>query len=138
MDFSNDYAAIAVSWTELRTFLDGTVASAAYTWDDEGGFYRVISDRVGGFQREASILKDGGADQLDFEANFRDVPAKTSEPTVTVGGLVPVKYDYIEMNYTGKDLTQMQYKLGGPTGTVVATVDYTYDLNKNVKSMKRT
>lgn len=39
-------------------------------------------------------------------------------------------YDYIENTYTGENLTQIVYKIGGSTGTIVATIVLTYDGTK--------
>lgn len=41
-------------------------------------------------------------------------------------GLVPEEYDYIQLGYTGSDLTTVTYKIGGSGGTTVATLTMTY------------
>jgi hypothetical protein len=43
-----------------------------------------------------------------------------------VSGLVPHPYDYIELSYTGDNLTGVVYKLGGAAGTTVATLTLAY------------
>jgi hypothetical protein len=40
--------------------------------------------------------------------------------------LVPEEYDYIELSYTGADLTGVIYKTGGSGGATVATLVLTY------------
>jgi len=40
--------------------------------------------------------------------------------------LVPEKYDYISLSYTGTDLTGVVYKTGGSGGTTVATLTLGY------------
>jgi hypothetical protein len=40
--------------------------------------------------------------------------------------LVPEEYDYIDLTYTGDDLTTVTYKTGGSGGTTVATLTLTY------------
>jgi len=40
--------------------------------------------------------------------------------------LVPEKYDYIALSYTGSDLTGVIYKLGGSGGTTVANLALAY------------
>lgn len=55
--------------------------------------------------------------------------------------LVPFGYDYIGFTYGGPPkrlLETMTYRSGGATGSIVATVTYTYDSNNNVISMERT
>lgn len=49
-------------------------------------------------------------------------------PTNTLNSLIPVAYDYISNTYTGVDLTQVIYKVGGSGGTTVATLTMTYSL----------
>lgn len=44
----------------------------------------------------------------------------------TINALVPTKYDYIALGYTGTDLTSVIYKLGGSGGVVVSTLALTY------------
>ena len=40
--------------------------------------------------------------------------------------LVPNSYDYIELGYTGDNLTSVVYKKGGSGGTIVATLTLAY------------
>ncbi|MBE3092818.1 MAG: hypothetical protein IMZ51_04070 [Chloroflexi bacterium] len=40
--------------------------------------------------------------------------------------LVSEKFDYIELSYTSGDLTGVIYKLGGSSGTTVATLILVY------------
>lgn len=43
-----------------------------------------------------------------------------------LGQLVPKNYDYISLSYTGENLTGVVYKLGGESGTTVATLTLAY------------
>lgn len=43
-----------------------------------------------------------------------------------LNSLVPSVYDYISLSYTGSDLTQVVYRNGGPTGTIVSTLTLDY------------
>lgn len=45
------------------------------------------------------------------------------------GSLVTVPYDYVSLSYTGTNITQAVFKVGGSSGTVVATLDMTYSGN---------
>lgn len=48
-------------------------------------------------------------------------------------------YDYIANTYDVNDnLTQVVYRLGGSTGTIVATVVMTYDGSNNLLTVERT
>ncbi len=44
----------------------------------------------------------------------------------TMNSLVPDKYDFIDMSYTGSDLTGVVFKIGGSSGTVVSTLAISY------------
>src|SRR3990167_2060132 len=55
---------------------------------------------------------------------------------VTEGLNLPV-YDYISMTYTGSNLTEIIYKLGGASGTTVATLTMTYS-GSNLISVTKT
>lgn len=55
--------------------------------------------------------------------------------------LVPTQYNYVAVSYhpTKTDLiTSVVYKIGGPSGIVVATLALTYDANDNISSVHRT
>lgn len=45
---------------------------------------------------------------------------------VQLAQLVPVQYDYIELSYTGSNLTGVVYKTGGSGGSTVATLTLAY------------
>ena len=55
--------------------------------------------------------------------------------------LVPTPKDYMSMSYGNPDfpdaVTQVIYKLGGPSGIVVATVQLTYDAEGNIATVRR-
>lgn len=51
--------------------------------------------------------------------------------------LVPEEFDFIDLNYTGADLTGVIYKTGGSGGTTVATLALTYS-GGNLDTVTRT
>lgn len=51
---------------------------------------------------------------------------KTAMDVLDVSNLVPDRYDYIELGYTGSNLTSVTYKTGGSGGTTVATLTLVY------------
>ena len=56
---------------------------------------------------------------------------------ITNGLGIPA-HDYIENSYTGNNLTQVIYRLGGSSGTIVGTVVMTYDGSDNLLTVDRT
>ena len=76
------------------------------------------------------------AEQADINAKAkRIIPVDSSGeaisnsnpfPVVTINGLVPDSYDYIELGYTGDNITTVIYKTGGSDGTTVATLTLGY------------
>lgn len=46
-------------------------------------------------------------------------------------------YDHIGMSYTDGNLTGVTYRMGGSSGTTVATMTLTYDANGNLTSVTR-
>ena len=55
----------------------------------------------------------------------------------TIPGLSVPKHDYIELGYTGSDLTSVVYKTGGSGGTTVATLTLAYNVGV-LQSVTRT
>lgn len=55
-----------------------------------------------------------------------------------INELIPSAYDFVDLSYTGNNLTQAVFKQGGSGGTVVATLNLTYDLSNNLKTVTRT
>ncbi len=56
---------------------------------------------------------------------------------INVGNLVSEAYDYVNISYTGSNATTIEYRSGGPTGLVVATLTLTYDGSNNVTSITK-
>lgn len=54
----------------------------------------------------------------------------------TLNSLVPSVYDYIDLQYSGNNLTQARFKLGGPGGTVVSTLLLVYS-GANLTSVQK-
>lgn len=82
------------------------------------GWLRAVYDRlVAGIGRTWTLAS--GADSVT-------VVAAAANPIATVDALVPTKYDYVSLGYTGDDLTSVTYKTGGSDGTTVATLTLGY------------
>ncbi len=54
----------------------------------------------------------------------------------TLNSLVPSKYDYIDLQYSGANLTRARFYLGGPSGTLVSTLILMYS-GANLSSVQR-
>jgi len=54
-----------------------------------------------------------------------------------LNSLIPSKYDYISLSYTGSDLTEVVFKIGGANGTVVSTLTLAYS-GGNLVSVTKT
>ena len=46
-------------------------------------------------------------------------------------------HDYIENTYTGSNLTKVEFKRGGASGKVVATLNMTYDGSSNLLTVTK-
>lgn len=60
-----------------------------------------------------------------------------THPITTVTGLIIPPHDFIDCSYTGSNLTQVVYKTGGSSGTVVATLTLTYDGSNNLLTVTK-
>jgi len=58
--------------------------------------------------------------------------------TDVLNKLVPEDYDYLDLGYTGSNLTSVVYKNGGAGGTTVATLTLTYDGSGNLDTVTKT
>ena len=61
----------------------------------------------------------------------------TPWPTRELAQLIAVAFDHIDLSYSGSRLIQAVYRLGGPSGSIVATVDLGYSGTKLI-SVNRT
>lgn len=77
---------------------------------------------------------DSSTDSVEVEQGVTSTPWSVAEQNV----LVPEQYDYIEIGYTSLRITSATYRLGGATGTVVATLAITYDVDNNLETVTRT
>jgi hypothetical protein len=55
----------------------------------------------------------------------------------TLEGLSIPEHDYIDLSYTGTNLTGVVYKTGGSGGTTVATLTLAYDGSDNLISVTK-
>ena len=82
-------------------------------------------------------LPNGYLNVLKFVEEVSGVYLGDGGATATINGLSVPAHDFINNTYDGKNLTKVEYYVGGAGGTLVATVDMTYDVNGNVITVSR-
>jgi hypothetical protein len=64
-------------------------------------------------------------------------PATEDGNLAKIPGIAIPIHDRIELSYAAGNLTQVVYKQGGVTGTIVATLNLSYDVNGNLISVSK-
>ncbi len=59
------------------------------------------------------------------------------DDTASIAGMAIPSNDYIALGYTSGNLTSVTYKLGGSSGTTVATLTLAYDGSNNLTSVTK-
>jgi hypothetical protein len=80
-----------------------------------------------------SLTVDGPL--TDAELRATAVPVSGTVNVLT--GLEIPEHDYIDLSYTGSNLTGVVYKTGGSSGTTVATLTLAYDGSDNLTSVTK-
>lgn len=76
-----------------------------------------------------------GSATLSVTADGVEIKNDSGNPIPTIEGLAIPEHDYIDLSYTGSNLTGVVYKTGGSGGTTVATLTLAYDGNNNLTSV---
>lgn len=58
-------------------------------------------------------------------------------PIITMSDFNTPLHDYVACTYTGSNLTRLDYKTGGASGSVVATITLSYDGSNRVTSISK-
>jgi hypothetical protein len=74
---------------------------------------------------------------LSLDAAGIEIKNDSGNPIPVVTGLEIPEHDYIDLSYTGSNLTGVVYKTGGSAGTTVATLTLAYDGNDNLISVTK-
>lgn len=74
---------------------------------------------------------------LSLDADGIEIKNDSGNPIPVVTGLEIPEHDYIDLSYTGSNLTGVVYKTGGSGGTTVATLTLAYDGNDNLTSVTK-
>ena len=81
-------------------------------------------------QPTAEELSNANQSRTQWEAESYRVNLRgETGDAMTFGGMVTEVHDYVNLTYTGTDLTTVEYYLGGAGGAVVATITMTYTAN---------
>ena len=91
--------------------------------------------------RKISTVEDGEIaiyGTSDGGLTWHPISVDPSGNLNVVSGLVPPGYDYIALSYTGVNLSEVEYKEGGASGTVIATLALVYDGSGNIISITKT
>jgi len=113
--------------------------NALFVWNNTNNEYEAWDGvlNTGDIEIGAVELKDGDTDtradiELDSAKNSLFVQSETLATEASLSKLIGFEipaYDYIDLSYTGVDLTGVVYKTGGSGGTTVATLVLTYTTN---------
>lgn len=129
----------------------GTAPDAVVRLTDGTSFYNALSDaQLRASPVPVSVSGGGGLTVVDqgspnLDANSWPVhqvgalPAGTNTigSVISVNSLVPKVFDYIQLGYTGANITTVLYKTGGSSGTLVATLTLVYS-GSTLTSVTRT
>jgi hypothetical protein len=120
-------SSISIDWATLKTFI--TTYSLSLQWVDLGTVYylRAYQDN---FDVECSLPKDGGANQTDFETNYK---SKGNLPTASLSSIQqspPFGSKTISVNGVTKSLfaryTGVQYAVTAGANTLTYTATLTW------------
>jgi hypothetical protein len=105
-----------------------------------GQFVREIRDKLAGVGDPIPVNIEGAS--LELNADGIEISNDVGNPIPTVTGLSIPAHDYVELGYTGSDVTSVAYKTGGiwdsgtetySGGTVVAELELVYSGGNLVK-----
>jgi hypothetical protein len=74
---------------------------------------------------------------LSLDADGVEIKNDSGNPIPTIDGLEIPAHDYIDLSYTGANLTGVVYKTGGSGGSTVATLTLAYDGSNNLISVTK-
>lgn len=95
------------------------------TADYQDGFQGLLHEQVnaGGRNFAVPIVKLTGDSQVFVSP---------------INSLAPEEYDFVGMMYSGTNLMQATFRVGGESGTVAGILSMTYDGSDNLLTVKRT
>lgn len=129
------------TWAEFKKYLDGTYATLAFTFNESTDFYTIITETYSGVAQRYELLKDAGADQTDFETNFKTLPLRLENSKAAMAvygydadGSAPTKPPVLIAGFDGTNVQQLRTASDGtvridPTGTTTQPVSGTVTAN---------
>lgn len=66
------------TWSEFKKYINGTYAELSFQYQEQSDYYKIITEPFAGIQQIYDLLKDSGADQIDFETNFKSLTPRKS------------------------------------------------------------
>lgn len=82
-------------------------------------------------------ISNSNSDNLDISSIQLKGADINNSNKINIGNLVTESYDYLDLSYTGANLTEVVYKSGGATGKTVATLALVYDWSSNITSITK-
>lgn len=64
------------SYTEFKKYIDGTYATLAFQYQEKTDYYIIVTEPYAGIAQSFDLIKNSGADQTDFETNFKNLPPR--------------------------------------------------------------
>lgn len=116
------------SWAEFKKYINGTYATLAFQFSETSTFYKIITEPFVLNSQVYDLEKNGGADQVDFDTNFKNLSFR--------------KPGSFQLNQTsgqaanGSPVSGNPILVAGSDGTNVRTVstDTSGKLNSNISS----
>lgn len=117
----------------FKRALQGITSIIGYV-DGVEGLLGTIDTDTGSIDGKLPALSSG---RVPVDGSGVTQPVSVSGVVDTITGLEIPAHDYIDMSYTGDNMTGVVYKTGGSGGTTVATLALTYDGNGNITSLTK-
>jgi len=127
----------AIRWTagDALPAIEQTGPAAPLLIDKTTG--RLMVDALGASAADLSIIQGQLSTITGIEtASAADIAATKSSAASIAGMAIPAN-NYISLGYTGSNLTSIVYKMGGSSGTTVATLTLAYDGSNNLVSVTK-
>lgn len=59
------------TWAEFKKYINGTYATLAFQYQEKTDYYIIVTEPYAGIAQSFDLIKNSGADQTDFETNFK-------------------------------------------------------------------
>jgi hypothetical protein len=129
------------TWSEFKKYLDGTYATLAFNFYEDTNFYTIVTEAYAGVSQRYELLKDSGADQTEFETDYKLLPLRSESSLSSVSvfgvdadGTNPTKPPVLVAGFDGTNVQSIRTASDGtiridPTGTTTQPVSGTITAN---------